>query len=92
MVKELVTIAQHMVLIPNNEGNYPLHIAIRNQQCYDVIYELFKALPEMAHMQDTETRLLPFMLSAMGKWNNEMDQIAITYQLLRDEPHLIRSA
>jgi len=78
-----------MVIIPDSKGDYPLHIAIRNQQKYDVVDQLYKALPETGKFRDVRTNLLPFMLAAKGKWENEDDQISVTYQLLREDPHLV---
>ena len=89
MVKELLAIAPQMVFIPDREGNYPLHIAINNQQSYLVTYELFKAFPAVGNILEFETSLLPFMLAAVGNWNNEADQITTAYQLLREDPHSI---
>ena len=89
MVKDLIALAPQMVFIPNKKGSYPLHIAIHNQQAYVVVHEIFKALPEMRYIQDVKTKLLPFMLAAVGDWESEMDQISIIYRLLREDPHLI---
>ena len=78
-----------MVFIPDSKGNYPLHIAIRNQQKYDIIYQLFKASTDTGKIRDVKTNLLPFMLAAKGNWENEEDQISTTYKLLREDPHLV---
>ena len=78
-----------MVLIPDSRGNYPIHLAIRSQQSYDTACSLFKALPETAMIRDAKTKLLPFMLAAVGDWKNKADQINITYELLREDPHSI---
>ena len=45
MVKELISIAPQMMFIADGNGNYPLHIAIHNQQEYEVVRELFGAFP-----------------------------------------------
>ena len=79
-----------MVLIPDSEGNYPIHLAIQYQQSYDTVLHLFRALPETTMIQDFRTKLLPFMLAAVGKWENQDDQMAITYHLLRQDPHSIQ--
>ena len=78
-----------MAFIANMKGEYPLHIAIHNQQRYDVVRNLFRAFPEIKAIQDIKTSLLPFMLAAAGNWKNENDQINATYQLLREDPHSI---
>ena len=57
MVKEMLTIAPLMTFILDSSGNYPLHIAICNQQCYVAICDLFKAFLEVRKMQDAETYL-----------------------------------
>jgi len=88
-VKDFLSIAPQMALIPNSSGSYPLHIAILNQQCYETIFEIFKALPDMGKINDKDTGLLPYMLAAMGNWKNEMDQTTIIYQLLREDPQSI---
>ena len=67
MVKDLVATAPQMVFISDSKGNYPMHIAIHNRHSYEVIYELFKAFPQILFVQDAKTSLLPFMLAAMGK-------------------------
>ena len=89
IVKELLAIAPQMVFIPDKNGDYPLHIAIQNQLSHEVIYELFKAFPEMGTITDEKTSLLPFMLAAIGNWESEKLQMTITYQLLRESPHSI---
>ena len=89
IVKELLAIAPQMVFIPDNKGNYPIHIAICNQQSHDVVSQLHRAFPEMGNIRDSKTKLLPFMLAAMGNWENEINQITIAYHLLREDPHSI---
>ena len=91
MVKELVTIMPSMALIPDSQGNYPLHIAIHSQQSYDVIYILYRAYPNTGKIRDLKTQLLPFMLAAVDNWdeNENNDQLTITYLLLREDPHLV---
>ena len=86
MVKDLISISPRMAFISDGKGNYPLHIAIHNQQGYDIICELFKASPDIVRMQDTKTKLLPFMLAAVGKWKSDIDQTSIIYYLLRKDP------
>ena len=71
MVKELVAIASQMVLISDSEGNYPLHLTINNQQDVDTMHLLFAVLLKTIMMQDAKTQLLPFVLSATGKWKNQ---------------------
>ena len=78
-----------MVLIPDREGNYPIHLAIYNRQSYDTVWYLFKAVPETNMIRDEKTKLLPFMLAAVGDWENQDDQISITYHLLREDPHSV---
>ena len=73
IVKELIAIAKQMAFLPNIEGNFPLHIAIHNQQCFGMIHEIFHACPEVGGTQDKESRLLPFMLAAVGDWENGID-------------------
>ena len=89
MVKELLALAPQMAFLPDKIGNYSLHIAILHQQNSGVVYELFKAYPDLGSMYDLKTSLLPFMLAAMDNWNNEKDQINVIYQLLREDPHSI---
>jgi len=89
IVKELLAILPQMAFIPDRNGNYPLHIAVNNQQSYDVVINLFKAFPEVGSIFDTKTGLLLFMLAAVGNWENQADQISVTYHLLREDPHLI---
>ena len=79
MVKELIALVPQMVFLPDRNGSYLLHIAIHNQQNYDVVYELFKACPEVVSIHDVNTNLLLFMLAAVGNWNDEKDQMTITY-------------
>ena len=79
--------APKMVLIPDSNGNYPIHLAIRNQQSFDTVMQIFKAVPETVTMRDENTKLLSFMLAVVGDWKNQVDQISITYQLLREDPH-----
>merc|ERR1719343_155218 len=86
MVKEMLTFMPQMAFIPNREGDYPLHIAINNQQSYQVAHEIFKAFPVIGTIHDTKTSLLPFMLAAVDNWRNETDQLTTTYQLLREDP------
>ena len=91
LVKELVTIMPLMALIPDSQGNYPLHIAIHNQQCFDVICVLYRAYPNTGKVRDLKTQLLPFMVAAVDNWdeNENNDQLAITYLLLREDPLLV---
>jgi len=78
-----------MAFISDQKGNYPLHIAINNHQSCQVIYELFKAFPAIGAIVDINTGLLPFMLAAVNNWESISDQITITYQLLREDPHSV---
>ena len=89
MVTDFILFAPQMVFIPDSKGNYPLHIAIRNQQKYDIIYQLFKVSTDAGKIRDVKTNLLPFMLAAKGNWENEKDQISTTCKLLREDPHLV---
>ena len=89
IVKELMDIAPQTVLIQDSKGNYPLHLAIQNQQSFDIVYRLFKASTCTGKILDVETNLLPFMLAAKDNWKDKRDQINITYQLLREDPLLI---
>ena len=89
LVQELVTIAPQMAFIPDSRGNYPLHLAIGNQHTYDIIYQLYRTFPAVGKIRDAQTKLVPFMLAAMGSWKSERDQISITYQLLREDPLLV---
>ena len=89
VVQELLTIAPETLLAKNSKGHYPLHLALYNQQSYDTLTCLFKAAPKTITMRDEKTKLLPFMLAAVGEWKNQIDQIAIIYQLLREDPHSI---
>ena len=85
--KELLTIAPQMAFISDREGNYPLHIAIHNEQSYDTIREIFKACTEVLQIQDAITKLYPLMLAAIGDWKSEKDQISVIYHLMREDPH-----
>ena len=87
IVKELLEIEPQMVLIPDSNGNYPIHLAIYNQQSYTTVMHFFKEVPETIMIRDENTKLLPFMLAAVGEWENQEDQISITYELLREDPH-----
>ena len=78
-----------MVLEPDRKGHYPIHLAIYNHQSYDAVMCLFKTAPETIAIRDEKTKLLPFMSAAVDKWENQDDQIAIVYQLLREDPHAI---
>lgn len=89
MVTDFMSFVPQIVLIPDSKGNYPLHIAIRNQQKYNIIYQLFGASTDTGKIRDVKTNLLPFMLAAKGNWESEEDQISITYKLLREDPHLV---
>jgi len=89
MVKELLSIAPQMVLISDGKGNYPINIAIQNRHAYEIVYQLFKALPVTGKIRDIKTKLVPFMLAAVGNWKSEADQITIAYKLLREDPHLV---
>ena len=88
-MNELLAIAPQMVLIPDSKGNYPLHIAISKQHNFDVVYQLYKAFPYTGKIRDKRTKLLPFMLAALGHWKNETDQLNVSYKLLREDPLLI---
>ena len=92
VVRDLIALAPQMMFIPDRNGNYPLHVAIKNQQCCNTIFEIFQAFSEVGSIQDATTNLLPFALAAIGDWRNEKDQITITYQLLREDPHSIIGA
>jgi len=76
-----------MVLIPNRNENYPLHLAIKNQQTCDTAHNLFQAFPGAGMKLDTKTKLIPFMLAAVGDWNRHGNQMTAIYQLLREDPH-----
>ena len=92
IVNELLAIAPQMVLIPDSEGNYPLNIAIHNQLSSDVVYELHKAFPSTGKIRDEKTKLLPFMLAALGRWKDETDQLNVSYRLLQEDPLLVFGA
>ena len=78
-----------MVLIPDSKGNYPLNIAINNQHSFDVVHQLYKTFPYTGKIRDEKTKLLPFMLAALDHWEDEIDQLNISYKLLREDPLLI---
>ena len=88
-MRDFLSIAPQMAFIPNSNGNYPLHVAIRYQQSFAIVYELFKAFPDMVQIKDAETSLLPFMIAAVENWAVEVDQITITYILIREDPNSI---
>ena len=89
LVKELLATAPQMVFIPDGEGNYPLHIALHHQQSHEISYRIFQAFPDTGKIRDVKTKLVPFMLAAMGNWESEMDQITTSYQLLKEDPPLV---
>ena len=89
---ELLAIASQMVLIPDSKGNYPMNIAINSQHSSDVIYQLHKAFPCTGKIRDETTKLLPFILAAVGQWKDEIDQLNACYKLLREDPLLIFGA
>ena len=86
IVKELVVIMPQMVFVPDSKGNYPMHIAIHNQQSHDIAHELFKAFLEISSTHDAKFNLLLFMLAARGHWKNHQDQLSTAHQLLREDP------
>ena len=88
-MNELLAVAPQIVFIPDNKGNYPINIAINNQHTSDIIYQLYKAFPYTGKIRDERTKLLPFMLAAVGQWKDEIDQLNISYKLLREDPLLI---
>jgi len=84
-----MAIAPQMVFIPDNDGNYPIHLAIYNHHSYDILYQLYKQFPSTGKIEDGKSKLIPFMLAALGNWQNELDQLSIIYVLLREDPLLI---
>jgi len=89
IMKEMLTIAPPIAFISDSRGNYPLHIAIHNQQSYAIICEIFKSSLGVMNIQDTRSQLIPYMLAAVGDWKSEKDQLSIIYFLLREDPHSI---
>ena len=75
-----------MVFVPDSKGNYPMHIAIHNQQSHDIAHELFKAFLEISSTHDAKFNSLPFVLAAMGRWKSDPDELSIMCQLLREDP------
>ena len=88
-IKNIMDIAPNTASIPDNRGNYPLFIAIQNQQSYDTINEIFKAFPEVVETKDVIANLLPFVLAARENWENEIEQVTVTYFLLRQDPNSV---
>ena len=88
-IKNIMDIAPNTASIPDNRGNYPLFIAIQNQQSYDTINEIFKAFPEVIETKDIVTNSLPFVLAAGGNWENEIEQVTAIYFLLRQDPNSV---
>jgi len=86
LVKELLIIAPRTALCSDRRDNYPLHIAIQNQQEYRVIFELHKAFPDAGKIQDVESGLIPFILAATLSWKSTIDQTSVIYYLLREDP------
>ena len=84
-----MTVAPQMVLIPDLECNYPLHIAIHSRQSYDVIHKLHETFPDTGKICDAKTALLPFKLAALGASDSETDQLNTSYRLLREDPLLV---
>ena len=66
IVKDMVVNVLQTVLIPDGKGNYPLHIAIHNQNSYQIIREMFRANLDIGTMLNIKTSLLPFMIAAIG--------------------------
>ena len=75
-----------MAFCADSRGNYPLHIAINNQQEFNLIFKIYRAFPEVGRIQDAETGLVPFILAATVNWNSVEDQVSVIYQLLREDP------
>ena len=88
-VREIIAVAPETVFISDRRGMYPLHIAIQNQKSYDVIRQIYRAFPEMGKTQDETTKLLPFMLAAVGEWESKECQLSAMYYLLREDPPLV---
>ena len=86
MVKEMLAKAPQMAFCPDRRNNYPLHIAIRNEQECSVIFQLYNAFPEIGKIHDVETGLAPFILAATSNWSSTIDQISVIYYLLREDP------
>jgi len=86
VVQELLAIRPEMAFCSNGRGSYPLHIAIHNQQEYNVIFELYKAYPEVGKIYDVDTGLVPFILAATSNWKSVTDQTSVIYHLLREDP------
>ena len=78
-----------MVFVTDRKGNYPLHIAIQNHQSYDAIHRLFIKSTDAGKIRDGSNNLLLFMLAAVDNWEIDQDQISVTYELLREDPHLV---
>ena len=75
-----------MAFCSDRRGNYPLHIAIKNQQEYSVIFEIHKAFPDVGKIHDAEFGLVPFILAATLSWKSTIDQTSVIYHLLREDP------
>uniref|UniRef100_A0A7S2H3B7 Uncharacterized protein n=1 Tax=Helicotheca tamesis TaxID=374047 RepID=A0A7S2H3B7_9STRA len=64
-------------------GRLPINLALENGQPWEgCVREMFMAWPQSLSMQDRETRLVPFMLSAVGQDSD----INIIFSLLREGP------
>ena len=86
IVKDLLTIVLMMTLTLDGEGKHPLHVAIQHEQECDIIYELFKACPEVRRVQDAATQLILFTLAGIGNWKKGSNKMSIIYHLLREDP------
>ena len=91
VVKDLLLLNPKMVAISNRNGHYPLNISISNQQHFTTSKIIFDSAPGIGRKTDAINGLLPFMLAAVGNWEDEIDQTNIIFYLLQEDPALVKS-
>ena len=91
VIKDLLLINPKMSAISNRSGHYPLHISISNQQNFVTSKIIFDSAPDIGRKTDAINGLLPFMLAAVGNWEDEIDQTNIIFYLLQEDPALVKS-
>ena len=89
----LVDVLPSAVAVKNNDGDYPLHLAIsKGRRTWRTgISSLVKARSQLVHVRDRESGLYPFQLAASvaGRVVDESAATETIFQLLLSCPHIL---
>jgi hypothetical protein len=90
VIRELIQAYPEAAGKRNQNGDLPIHIAIRDRMVWEEgLEEIVKANSDVLSVPDNQTNLYPFLLAGTSGGHVAVNT---TYQLLLANPHLVKNA